>query len=426
MAVVTVVKTIGSTGDFSTPQLWEEASAVDLVTSEQSPAGTFVGTFTQGENLTFSISGVTGKFLHSDHATFITYGITNFGNPATSDVVTGVTSGATCILSSGVATFTGVIWQGQCQNQEFAGAGTQLTIDTAAITSTVAYVHLTTAPGASFRDNATVRTNALRYNTANGCGIRTTGTDLPAIFVFSGFTVIENLQCAGTGTGGSGIRYFGAGTTNPPSPRAIDFCILEGTYTGTSTSIGVLGSAVSSGEFSVRNCVIVQRASGADHIIGVDRSAPSFYNCTIAAVDDLATAPTNIFRSHASSAETITVQNCGLFAGNSTKTIKVGSAAFNFTTCYSDISGTAGVTQTTYSSEFENVNDATRDFRLKLGAAQIDSGTTDTTNAAIDISQTLRPQGAVYDVGAWEFMQTAPAAPGDDDGDVFLITQAAA
>jgi hypothetical protein len=99
------------------------------------------------------------------------------------------------------------------------------------------------------------------------------------------------------------------------------------------------------------------------------------------------------------------VQNCGLFAGDSTKAIKAGSATFNFTTCYSDISGTAGVTQTTYGNEFQNVNDATRDFRLKTGAAQINTGTTDATNAAIDIAKTNRPSGAAYDVGAWELVQ---------------------
>jgi hypothetical protein len=109
----------------------------------------------------------------------------------------------------------------------------------------------------------------------------------------------------------------------------------------------------------------------------------------------------------------VTAQNCGLFAGDSTKAVKSGTATFNFTTCYSDISGTAGVTQTTYSSEFQNVNDATRDFRLKTGAAQIDTGTTDATNAQFDIAGTERPEGAAYDVGCWELVQGGepPVAP---------------
>jgi len=98
----------------------------------------------------------------------------------------------------------------------------------------------------------------------------------------------------------------------------------------------------------------------------------------------------------------VTVQNCALFTGDSTKAIKFGGATFNFTTCYSDISGTTGVTQTTYADVFQDVNDATRDFRLKPSAALTDTGTTDATNAASDIVGTTRPQASAYDVGCWE------------------------
>jgi hypothetical protein len=63
------------------------------------------------------------------------------------------------------------------------------------------------------------------------------------------------------------------------------------------------------------------------------------------------------------------------------------------------------VTQTTYADEFQSVNDATRDFRLKTGAAQVDSGTSDPVNASTDIVGTGRPNKAGYDVGAWELVQ---------------------
>ena len=80
---------------------------------------------------------------------------------------------------------------------------------------------------------------------------------------------------------------------------------------------------------------------------------------------------------------------------------QLSSTLTNSASARGDSSGTAGVTQTTYSSEFVDVNDATRDFRLVTGAAQKDTGTTDATNAAIDIAGTARPFGAAYDVGAW-------------------------
>ena len=89
MASTTVVKTIGTTGTFSTPQLWEDGKPADLTTAERSAAGTFaVVSFIQGEALTFVGSGATGKFLDTDSTgpgtgSYITYGITA-GNPAAS------------------------------------------------------------------------------------------------------------------------------------------------------------------------------------------------------------------------------------------------------------------------------------------------------------------------------------------------------
>jgi len=100
----------------------------------------------------------------------------------------------------------------------------------------------------------------------------------------------------------------------------------------------------------------------------------------------------------------VTVQNCGLFAGADVGTA-AGSATFTFTTCHGDDSTPAtGITTATYANQFQNVNDATRDFRLVTGAAMKDTGTTDATNAANDIAGTARPSGSAYDVGCWEFV----------------------
>ena len=399
MAVETTVKTIGSTGTFSTPQLWEDGAPASLTTAERSACTTFlVATFVQGESLTFVGSGATGVMLDTDSTgvgtgTYMTYGITA-GNPAASDVITG-TSTATCILTSGTPDFTGVIWQGQCQNQEFSGA-VQILLISGSTTSATAYKKCTTVAGASFMDNANIQSSALRYNAANGCGFRSTGNALTVLQATENFCRVSSLQIAGTGTD--------ARATASSDTGLFDFLIAEGTYTGVSSTLGTVIAANNGSSY--RNCLIVLRATGADHIVATGAASPNFYNCTFVAPDDLATAPTNIFLSGASG--TVTVQNCGLFAGDSTKAIKAGSATYNFTTCYSDISGTGGVTQTTYANEFQNVNDATRDFRIKTGASQIDTGTTDATNAATDIAGTARPSGAAYDVGAWELVVTLP------------------
>ena len=403
MAVVTVVKTIGTTGTFSTPQLWEDGAPADLTTAEKSAAGTFaVATFQQGENITFVGSGATGKLVDTDSTgvgteTYVTYGITA-GNPAASDVITGVTSLATCILTSGTADNVGVVWQGKCQNQEFASSVDILWIN-GSTDSATAYKEITTVAGASFRDNANVQTNALRYNAANGCGFSSTHASFAVVLIAESFARISNLQIATTGTNAYAL--------NSASASFCDNCILEGTR-NTGPDDG--GAGLFQSSMIVRNCVLVLRVSGGLSIVSTyNASAAVFYNCTFVAPDDLATAPTSIFLS--SSAGNVTAQNCALYAGDSTKAIKSGTGTYNFTTCYSDISGTSGVTQATYSSQFENVNDATRDFRAKAGADILNTGTTDATNASTDIAGTARPQGAAYDVGAWELVVIPPVAP---------------
>lgn len=406
--VVTVVKTIGTTGAFSTLQLWEDGAPVDLTTSEKSACGTFaIAAFAQGESLNFVGSGATGKLLDTDstgagNGTYVTYGITA-GNPATSDVVTGVTSAATCVLTSGTPTNVGIIWQGEQQNEELSGTGIRVTI-TGSTSSATAYKHLTTVAGASFRDHASVQSNALRYNASNGAAIQGTSVNNPTISISEANVRLTGLQLNASGSNSRAITINAAGII-------ADFCIFEGTQTATGTTDGILG--INNNSPTIRNSVVVQKASAADHIIGTGTGSPLFYNVTIVAPDDLATAPVSIWLSGASG--TVTCQNCSMFAGDATKAIKAGSATYNFTTSYSDISGTTGVTQATYSSEFQNVNVATMDFRIKTGAAGIDTGTTDATNAAIDIAKTNRPNGSAYDVGAWELVQ-APGTPAGRQG----------
>jgi hypothetical protein len=408
MAVQTVVKTIGTTGVYSTPQLHEDGAPGNYTTAEKSSAGTFaVASFSQGETITFVGSGATGKFLDTDSTgpgtgTYILYGLVT-GNVATSDVATGGTSGATCIVSSGTPTDTGVIWQGQLQNQEFSGTGVQLAVGGGTNSST-AYYHLTTVTGASFRDHASVQSNALKYDATLGAAIRGTSANTYTVNLADQGR-ITGVQVTATGAGGRAILF-------EENNNVAQFCIFEGRYVGTNVAIGIIawnGTTTA----TVKDCLIVERASAADHLIGTGTASPSFYNCTIVAPDDLATAPVSIFLSGASG--TVTVQNCGLFAGGDSPTA-AGSATFNFTTCHGDDSTpAAGITTATFSSQFQNVNDATRDFRLVTGADMKDTGTTDTTNAPIDIAGTARPSGSAYDGGCWELVQAAGGTyPGAD------------
>ena len=400
MTIATVVKTIGSTGKFSTVQLWEDGAPANLTTAEKSSAGTFlVAAFTQGESLTFVGSGATGKFLDTDstgagNGTYITYGITS-GNPAASDVVTGGTSGATCVLSSGTPIDTGVIWQGECQNQEFVVAGIVVTVS-GSTTSSSAHKELKTVAGASFRDNANAQTNPLRYDASVGCGLRATTNICVLVNPEDNFG-ISNLQLAATGSNAIGLFVNG---TNFIARNLI----VEGTRTQSGGGTLVL-TGNTDATATLENIALILRTSAASAIISLGTlgtgNTYNFYNCTVVAPDDLAAAPTDIV--NIASTVIGNFENCALFAGDSSKAITTGAGTANFTACYSDISGTTGVTQCTYANQFVDVNDATRDFRVKNRAADVvDTGTTDSTNAANDIVGTARPQYAAYDVGCWE------------------------
>ena len=409
MAILTVVKTIGSTGTFSTIATWQAGAPADLTTAQKFAAGTFlVAAFIQGESLTFTGSGATGVLLDTDSigagsGTYVVFGISS-GTPAAGDLVTGGSSGATCILS-GVALNTGIIWQGQCQNQAFSSS-TALCFMNGSTSSTVAYKHLTTVPGASFRDNAGAQSNALQFNSSNGASLTVTGSNQAVVAVNELYAHVSNLQLAGThATAARGLSISTTGVI-------VDDIITEASNTSSTAGVGPLGVDIGTGNV-IRNSLIVQRASSADHILGIGSGSgggTALYNCDFVAPSDLAVAPSHIVRSTLTGH---TFENCALFCGAAGSALTIGvGGTFSFTTCETDINTPpAGVTQVTYGNEFVSTANATRDFRLKLGASAIDAGTTDTTNAAFDIVGTARPNGPAYDIGCWEFVQAPSPVP---------------
>lgn len=398
MAAFTTVKTVGTAQTFSTLATWESGAPADLTTAEKSAAGTFTGSFVQGESLSFVGSGATGKFLDSDGSSYVSYGLTA-GNPASGDVVTG--AGGTCTLSSSTPTNVGCIWQGQQANEELTSASTLLAV-AGSTSSTSAYKELTTQAGASFRDNVNVQTNALRYNASNGAAVKCTG-NTTAITCSEANFHMSKLQVAGIPAAGEAAAYdgVGAGVTG----QIIDFCIFEAPKTaGSGASVLVAGLYGSGNKF--RNCLVVQRASAADAIVVVSNGAAA-YNCTFACANDIATAPTVAIVGSYSTAQ---ITNCLILLGDVSKAVAGGSTTFTFTTCYTDSTSSppTGCPSITATSEVQDTaTDATRDYRLKTGATSINNGTTDSTNSPIDIAGTARPSGAAYDVGCWEFVSVA-------------------
>src|SRR3990167_813674 len=296
---------------------------------------------------------------------------------------------------------------GKLINETFSSAGTVATIAGATPDATH-YRRLTCMPGASFRDNANVQTNALRANASNGAFV-TSSANAETLSGGETFFRMEGLQLENTHATGTSARAY-RDTAGSPT---IDFCIFSVVSTGTT-------GAISTSTGTYRNSLIEIRGSGATSALLCGNFATiACTNLTIVAPADLAAAPAQAITTAANG--TVTFKNCGFFGFAA---LKSGTVNPTYTTCHDDLaSPPTGVTQVTYANQFENVNAATRDFRLKTGADMIDSGTTDATNAPIDIAGTARPEGAAYDTGCWELVAAAGTTLSLDSGAVLYAGQ---
>lgn len=277
------------------------------------------------------------------------------------------------------------IWQGQCYNDsEFTGA---LTVSGSTVDAT-RYKELTTAAGQSYIDDAGAATNPLRYDQSKGVGLSVTAGYTTAITVSENYFRMSKIQARRI-TGGGGNRvWLDSGVTG----TVLSQCIFESDRNASITRFET--------NALVSSCAFLGRASSMPAIITVASTGGKVVNCTLAVPSDLTAATAGVTRSYASS---WSIVNCAIFGvGN------VGdTTGITYTNCYTDdnTSLPSGVTNLAYDtstgSGFENITDATRDFRLKSTSGLIDVGTTD-ADGSPDIIGTAR--SGTYDVGAWEFV----------------------
>lgn len=391
MAVYTVTKKIGNTNspttmDYATLAGWQTDSPADLTTAERSLAGTFSGAFAQAESLTFVGSGATGKLLETDGSTYIVYGLIT-GNPAASDVVTGGTSGKTCVLSSSTPTHVGVIWSGECYDQgTFAsGAGGNILIISGQTTSATCYLILQCAAGASFGMKSGVRTTALAYDNTKGVSIETSGDNL-GIRDVNATSTIKGIQFSHNGNYGGFIRGF----------LLSQNCIIK----------SIQGIPINPDDNHpnsvVDNCLIISGVSGV--------TSGKYYNCTI--IRNGAAAGTALAANYANY---LKIVNCAIFNFTTLKTASALESAsdYNATDLATSFGvGTHNVNSLTYASQFVSSSD----WRA-VSSGGLKAGTPDSTNAPLDISLTARDGTTPY-IGAWEV--TAAAAPRAPRGIVVL------
>lgn len=326
----TVTRTIGTGGDYSTPQAWEDACPANLVAVDQ-------------------------------------------------------------------------IWRGELKNQTFGtGSGNVLTIG-GITTDATRYVELTTEAGASFIDSVNIETNALRYNPANGAALNGGGGYSDALTISTDTHVLLSRFM---------IQHSGAG---PAINQAGDGGFTQIRQLIAESSGSVNQTVILRGSNSwAANSLLVNRSTGQ---MFRSRSNASLYGCTLAR-----TGTTPAGSAIGAGYSNPTVRNCALFGLASVH--DGGSPAY--TNCFTNVaSPPSGCTTTAYSTstgaQFQNITDGSHDYRIKTGSTLKDAGTADVTFGTPSINGRARPEGAAYDVGAWEF---ADAGSGSTANGVTLTAAA--
>jgi hypothetical protein len=271
------------------------------------------------------------------------------------------------------------VWQGLASGN-FSGSSGTLLLLAANSTDATRYMELTTAASASFRDNANVQTNALRWNSSNGCSATNSGSYGVTINASAQANFrMSKLQVQAT-TSKTLCATFG-------TVALIDGCIFEGAKNGNVVSLP-------GGSATIKNSLVVQRIASASSVASLQYGSTAL-NCTFVTPSDL-TKPSAVINGVGGAAN---IKNCGMFWGTVTQS---GGSTPTYTTSGTD-DVTTGVTQFTYNTSlFQNISDATRDFRLPSGSGLIGAGTVDNTNAPTDIAGTTR--GASNDIGCWQFV----------------------
>ncbi len=278
------------------------------------------------------------------------------------------------------------IQQGQLMNQEFSGSGTVVDFSSTSLTTDATrYVELTTASGASFRDNAGVRTNPLLYNASNGAGIR--GTT-------SGYTLsvglfdlhLTNLQVLGD-TGSAGVLLTGGGITKLTCSN----CIFGG------TEVVLQGT---SGSATLNNCLIYN-SNGANNRAMVNNGAggtTTLNDCTLVVPSGVSVAN---FVECSSSTLTLTFTGSALFGVTTAFLSGGGSATVTYNHVATNLgvpSGTGNIGSLTYANQFvSNVND----FRQHATLSGLHGTGVTIGGITTDISGLTR-NVSTPDIGAWE------------------------
>jgi hypothetical protein len=390
----TVTKSIGTASrTYSDIATWESGAPADLTTSERWTAGTFAGTFTQGEQVT-GVGLTDGKFLDSDQSSYVVFGIIT-GNSATLVTLTGTSSGATCVVAT--KTDTGIVWKGEIYNDSELSSASGIAIIGSTVSAS-AYKELTVAAGNSFVDHANKLTNPLRYNQSVGAGLVMTGTHFDGeLTIAETGARLSRMQINRTGGGSTQAVQVVSGTG-----QIVRNCIIE--------KIGTNVVCFRNDSSSVKciNCVFVERSAGGESAVWLFfATGGGFYNCTIVRPSGLSSGGTGAVISGTTTGVAL---NCSVF-GFATPWSGTWDAASGYNGSDGTAPGSNNQNSLTYASQFIDAADSSRDFRVKTGANLLLNGTRDAANTDdLDIVGDARSV-TTPTIGAWESAITPSVAP---------------
>ena len=284
-------------------------------------------------------------------------------------------------------------WEGECYDQgEFTATGIPLTI--AGITVDATHnVQLRCATGASFRDKAGVRSNALDYNGTTGAGVAITSSGVYTNDIITStvqYTTITGVQVKSIAPGGArtGISSTGGGNhtiTDCISRAPIPFFMSS---SPTPKLYVCLGIGTISGQ-SAFNCNVAT-----SEFIGCTAVFPGSGN-TVAAFSTYAYG-------------TALIKDCAGFGFSAFQVGAGGATAGSGSNCTDNATAFGTTTANQVSKTFANqFVSTTNDFRVKAGADLIANGTYD-ANCDPDISKFARSATAPT-IGCWEYASAAVA-----------------
>ena len=258
------------------------------------------------------------------------------------------------------------IWKGELYNDsEFLITGsTTLCHFLGTTVDSTRYQWLTTASGQSFADHADKATWNLRYDQSKGVGIRATGNYNIGFYPQNGNVLIEKLQMYWDTTYGSAYYHM--------------------VHEGQSTLKNCLVDTRRNGTYEMRgqnlvNTAVVMRNTGGS-AIGTG-SSTYFINSTVVRPSDVTASGDGfgpVFGAYG------LVRNCAVFGftnafGGTIASYTSGSGYNASDASSANIPGSNNQGSLTFSDQFENVTDSTRDWRPKSTGALRNNGTRDQT-----------------------------------------------